>query len=320
MAFSFVCPHCHAKFLVDEEYRGQTGRCAECSKPIVMPGRMSSESETQSAKLLVEQRRKRALAATAAKIGVLLFATTFIALIGFAGMTFLLPELRIIKLRRDAYRSMTNMQLVAKALNSYAKKHGTYPTPMVRDANGVPLYSWRVLILPHLGYESLYEQFNLAESWDSSENIYIAQSMPREYQTFGGSQFISSSETAIALLCGPGTLFPASGPLGIDDVVDNREFTILVTEGLRNTNTWTSPGDINLTGSTGVGRLAGSDLGSGRDDFAIAESVAETHLLIPLSTTNNRIHALATPSGDEYVSEEEFSLKRWSEQLRKSPQ
>src|SRR5262249_1409196 len=35
------------------------------------------------------------------------------------------------------------------------------------DANGNPYLSWRVFVLPYLGYQSLYNQFHLNEPWNS---------------------------------------------------------------------------------------------------------------------------------------------------------
>jgi hypothetical protein len=60
-----------------------------------------------------------------------------------------------------------NMKMIAKALNAYSDRYGTYPPPIVYSKSGLPLYSWRVLILPYLGYEDLYKNFQLDQPYDS---------------------------------------------------------------------------------------------------------------------------------------------------------
>ena len=84
---------------------------------------------------------------------------------------------------------------------------------MVRDKNGQPLYSWRVLLLASStsNKNALYRQFKLDEPWDSS---------PRTNKTLLGAgcpRFIArlSEEPAILLalspvirfFVGPGTVF-----------------------------------------------------------------------------------------------------------------
>ncbi|HBI46556.1 MAG TPA: hypothetical protein DDY78_27435 [Planctomycetales bacterium] len=77
---------------------------------------------------------------------------------------------------------MNNMKQIAFAMHAYAEAHnGRLPPAVLRDAQGKPLLSWRVLILPYLEKESLYQQFHLDEPWDSPQNIALLSSMPRVY-------------------------------------------------------------------------------------------------------------------------------------------
>ena len=46
----------------------------------------------------------------------------------------------------------SNLRQIAKALNDYGQATGHFPPPFVADANGKPMYSWRVLILPYMDY------------------------------------------------------------------------------------------------------------------------------------------------------------------------
>ena len=48
-----------------------------------------------------------------------------------------------------------NLKQIGLALLEYHQKYGSFPPAFVADANGKPLYSWRVLILPELGRPTL---------------------------------------------------------------------------------------------------------------------------------------------------------------------
>jgi hypothetical protein len=52
----------------------------------------------------------------------------------------------------------------------YEQRHGSLPPPYIVDADGNPLHSWRVLILPYIGQQELYDQIRLDEPWDSHHN------------------------------------------------------------------------------------------------------------------------------------------------------
>ena len=59
---------------------------------------------------------------------------------------------------------------LACALHSYHEVFGTFPPAYTTDANGKPLHSWRVLLLPYLEQHRLYEEIRLDEPWDSPHN------------------------------------------------------------------------------------------------------------------------------------------------------
>jgi hypothetical protein len=67
------------------------------------------------------------------------------------------------------------------AMQNYHDTHGRLPPAVVYGKNGEPLYSWRVLILPFLEEEGVYNEFHLDEPWDSPHNIALLPRMPRIY-------------------------------------------------------------------------------------------------------------------------------------------
>ena len=67
--------------------------------------------------------------------------------------------------------------------NTYYAKNNELPPLAIRAADGTPLLSWRVALLPAFGPEgeALYNQFKLDEPWDSENNIKLLDKMPQIY-------------------------------------------------------------------------------------------------------------------------------------------
>jgi len=78
-------------------------------------------------------------------------------------MGFLMPTLDAIKEAIWRTECTTNLKRLILATLIYEKEHGTWP-----DSH--PLHSWRVLLLPYLGEQELYENIRLDEPWDSEHN------------------------------------------------------------------------------------------------------------------------------------------------------
>src|SRR5687768_11506472 len=54
------------------------------------------------------------------------------------------------KVREAAERQLDAHLQVVLALHNYHSSHGRFPPAAVHGADGKPLYSWRVLILPYI--------------------------------------------------------------------------------------------------------------------------------------------------------------------------
>ena len=63
-----------------------------------------------------------------------------------------------------------NLRRIALGMLLYQHEHGTLPPAYTVDAEGKPLQSWRVLLLPYVGEEKLFAQIRLDEPWDSEHN------------------------------------------------------------------------------------------------------------------------------------------------------
>ncbi len=80
-------------------------------------------------------------------------------------------------------RAIENLKRVANALQQYQNEKGIFPAPAIASADGRPLLSWRVELLPYLGYGSLAAAFHRDEPWDSPHNQTLLAHIPSVYQS-----------------------------------------------------------------------------------------------------------------------------------------
>lgn len=80
-------------------------------------------------------------------------------------------------------RTIENLAKLGKALNEYSDRYAGYPVTKTVNLPAYPPMSWRVAILPLLGYEELFQQYRPAEPWDSSANKQVLAQIPPEFQS-----------------------------------------------------------------------------------------------------------------------------------------
>lgn len=298
MPYLFTCPHCQAKTEVEDRYSGRSGECYACGSPITLPDFAQTGGGSESAP--TAKRPAGALIAAGVVLTVLLCLIA--AVIRFGG-----PSVSRLADARLQNASMKNLEKIASALNAYAVDHGTYPPAALRDDSGRALHSWRVLILPYLGEQETYDQFDLSQPWDSDTNLQASVIMPNVYQ-HPADNSPSQGTSGYYLITGPNTLFPPTGPLAPDQIEDKSSQTILVIAGKPPLQTalggWAEPVDLDYSKMNGIingtaGIEAGGYLKSG---VTMATVDGRSHFLkteLPATTFN----ALVTPNGNEPLAD-----------------
>lgn len=176
------------------------------------------------------------------------FACTIAAIIRFASYA-ICAHLSPRGTRKAECRSQ--MQMLEMAFVSYRFDHGgCFPPPYVTDEEGRPMHSWRVLILPYLGENALYKQYDFSEPWNGPNNSKLADQMPGIFHCPGSGRYDSfpSYMMVVGPGCAPGmTHLPpvVSGPAqDTSQIPDAPGSTLLLIEVANNTVNWLEPVDF----------------------------------------------------------------------------
>lgn len=132
--------------------------------------------------------------------------------------------------RAKRQQSMNNLKQLGIAMHNYHDLNKRFPGVGAVDADGKPLLSWRVHVLPFVDEQRLYDQFRLDEPWDSQHNRQLIEKMPRVFHSPVSEHAPGSGLTVYREVTGERTVFP--GPEGIEykQITDGTSNTIMLVE------------------------------------------------------------------------------------------
>jgi hypothetical protein len=140
-------------------------------------------------------------------------------------------------------QSQNNLKQMAFAMFNYQELEKSLPPAARCDRQGRPLLSWRVLILPYLEYQSLYQEFHLDEPWDSPHNLRLLPRMPKVYAPLD----LKSAQpycTPYQVFVDGGAAFEEKRGLHLPaDFPDGTSNTLLIVEAAELVP-WTKPADL----------------------------------------------------------------------------
>jgi hypothetical protein len=129
------------------------------------------------------------------------------------------------------------------AVAIYYDHHKHYPAAYVADAEGTPLHSWRVALLPYLNETELHKQYDFSQPWDGPNNRALGERMPRTF-AFAGDYRPGLTTTNFLAVVGPETVWPGAATLSSKDVTDGTAHTILIVENAGAGIPWLAPRDL----------------------------------------------------------------------------
>jgi hypothetical protein len=101
---------------------------------------------------------------------------------------------------------LTNIHAITLGMLIHEKRNGTLPPPYITDADGNPKHSWRVLLLPYIGQQELYDKIRLDEPWDSEHNSQFHE-IDVPFYTCPSDEKIMPGQTSYAVVIGEKTAF-----------------------------------------------------------------------------------------------------------------
>ncbi|MHC4176347.1 MAG: DUF1559 family PulG-like putative transporter [Planctomycetota bacterium] len=164
---------------------------------------------------------------------------------GIANLISLLkPPIEEARMAARRAASMNNLKQIALAMHNYHEIYKHFPAAASYDADGKPLLSWRVHLLPFLEYEVLYDKFHLDEPWDSEHNRKLIAETPLPYRS-PASKLREKGLANCVVAVGEETVFAGREGIPIKGITDGTSQTIMAVEvDDEHAVIWTKPEDL----------------------------------------------------------------------------
>jgi len=232
--------------------------------------------------------------------GIVLGSLSSLILVPAVLLALLLPAVQSAREAARRAQCTNNLKQIALAMHNYASANNCFPPAATYDANGKPLLSWRVLLLPYLEEASLYSQFHLDEAWDSPHNKPLGDRMPKVFRC--PSEVVTPQGlTTYEVLVDPRSLFtgkPSGVP--IEAVTDGLSNTLLVVEGAGPVP-WSKPEGLSLASADpmlGMGSKHPGGLNASMADGSVH--------FIKRSISPQVLNAMVTRNGGEVINRDQY--------------
>jgi len=198
---------------------------------------------------------------------------------------------------------LNNLRQIAKALLMYQQQHGSLPPAYVADADGKPMHSWRVLILPYLERQDLYEAYRFDEPWGGPNNRKLHAHSLNVFCCAKEGEPLGAPNTSYVLLTGPQTLFQGSRSPKLSPLSEQAGKTLLAVEVPDSGIHWMEPRDVTLQAYRTIVQAplpwSRPIHHQGRGNVAYADGHVES---LPDRITNAELDARITIAGGEAVT------------------
>ncbi|MCG8449775.1 MAG: DUF1559 domain-containing protein [Pirellulales bacterium] len=204
------------------------------------------------------------------------------------------PPARPLSLKQRHQLSAENLEKIGQAFEAYLQDKRAYPPRAISDNSQTPLLSWRVELLPYLGYDQLYQNFDITKPWNSPANKPLIKQIPAVYQS--PERFDTRTNYLIA--GGASTVFPGLRTANLRRIEDGIEHTLLAVEADDDLAVvWTKPAEYSFDAQKpkqGLGQLRAGKV------FVIWGGGVPG--AVPLSTSTQQFKAMFTIDGGEPLS------------------
>ena len=213
--------------------------------------------------------------------------------------------------RGSRSNSMNQIRQLVLAMHNYHDTHGHLPPAYIADNNGKPIHSWRVLILPYIEGQRLYEQYDFDEPWDGLNNIKLLDEMPDLfrmpnpneskwwYKWFGARPV--TSYTRFVAITGPNTAFHDDRTVSLPQFADGTSQTVCLTQLPDKQFHWTQPEDISASDwIDGLENLDDEEKRREYSAYSVVVALADGSVrMLQWNTTRETLEALTTIAGED---------------------
>jgi hypothetical protein len=249
MPIDFRCPNCGHQTLVADQFAGHSGPCAKCGATITVPGAGGAGFSPAA------PAKKGSVWPWVLGIGAVLLLCCGG---GGGGLGYL--GYSLYETAQTRVQTQNRLHELMVCMHNYHDMYGALPAHASYSADGKPLLSWRVHLLPLLGRDDLYRQFRLDEPWDSAHNRALIDQMPAEYKLPGVELASGKTCFVVPTSSNPNvqTAFPkprhpgeynqtGRGTMGLAHIHDGTSNTIgLLRVPDELAVTWTKPDDFDI--------------------------------------------------------------------------
>jgi type II secretory pathway pseudopilin PulG len=213
-------------------------------------------------------------------------------------LALLLPAVQAAREAARRMQSSNHLKQLALAMQNYHDVNGALPPAIVRDKDGQPLYSGRVLLLPYLECQGIYERFDKAQAWDSPANQPLTQTALITFRD-ASAPSPPAGQTDFLFVTGQGTAMessPEGRSIRFADITDGTSNTVFMVEVKNSGINWAEPRDLDISQpmSLPAGNHPGGNLAAFFDGHT---------QMIPKTVPPAQIRAIATRSGGEQIDD-----------------
>jgi type II secretory pathway pseudopilin PulG len=286
MPIAYTCPHCGKQYSVADQYAGQTGPCAACGQTITVPQALAQAPYTYAP--------QPATGSGGSMVAVIVIVGIIVLLCPGILIALLLPAVQAARTSARQAQASNNLKMLGLALHNYHDAYGSLPPAAVTDADGKPLYSGRVLLLPYFEQAAIYDQWDKSAAWDSPTNFALSQvviPMFIDPSSTGGK----TPRTDYVFITGAGTMFDPTKKAMFQNITDGTSNTIMMVEAQGVGGNWAEPKELDIASVPPLppGHRPGGNLVLFGDGSV---------RMIPSSTPGPTIHAACTAQGGEPVA------------------
>jgi hypothetical protein len=146
--------------------------------------------------------------------------------------------------QRKAIIAAKHMSQIYVALQHYNANHGAFPPRYVTSADGMPLYSWRLLLLPYLDEGGAYSAAHLDKAWSAGENAFLLARTPESFAPVRDD--VPDGHTQFVAVSGEGMFWADDVGVRNVDIRSRAASLVMFVELPEGSVAWTEPSDITV--------------------------------------------------------------------------